>query len=185
MELGIPDHFLGVDAFTVHHCGDLPVGAACVKADAAAVHVAAHGLRLFIGGGAAFQRQVQDFQVPLVELVHKGEVKVPLTFGGVGLLEPLRQLGAAADGHPEAAGGPEQELDVTFYIPIIGLGHIFRAVDEGVVDRYVALIPLNGDGNGLFCILQVGGAPDAEGNEFRVQLGGVFHIVGNAKITHE
>ena len=151
-----------------------------VKADAAAVHVAAHGLRHLVGRRAFLQRQIQDFQIPLVELIDKGVVKVPLPLGGVGLLQPLGQLAAAADGHPESAGGPEQELDVPLYIPVVSLGHLRGAVNEGVMDRNPALIPLQSDGQGLFGIFQVGFPPYAKGNKGRIQLGGVLHLIVNA-----
>ena len=47
--LGMPDHLLGVHALAVDDGADFPVGAACVKADAAAVHVSADGHGSLVG----------------------------------------------------------------------------------------------------------------------------------------
>ena len=63
LELGEPDDFLGIDALAVNHGGDLPVGAAGVEADAAAVQIAADGFGDLVGSGAIFQRQVNDLQI--------------------------------------------------------------------------------------------------------------------------
>ena len=180
LKLGEPDHFLGVDTLTVDDGGDLPVGAAGIKADAAAVHVAADGLRNLIGGGAGLQRQIQNFQIPLIELVHKVKVKLALTVSGIALLQPLGQLRAAADGNPEAAGGPQQELHIPLHIAVIRLRHFRRAMDKGVMDGDTVLVPLQSDGNGLRRILQISGPPDTKGDKLGVQLGGMLHLIFNA-----
>ena len=180
LELGEPDHFLGVDALPVNNGGNLPVRAARVKADAAAIHMAAHGLRHLIGSGAGFQRQIQDLQVPLIELVDKSEIKLALTLGGVSLLQPLRQFAAATDGNPEAAGRPEQELDIALYIPVIRLGHFRSAVDAGMMHGNTALVTLYRNGNGLLGVLQIGRAPNTEGNKLRIQFRGMLHLIFDA-----
>ena len=177
LQFGEPDHFLGVDALAVDDSGDLPVGAAGVEADAAAVHMAAHGLSHLVGGRALLQRQIQNLQIPLVELIDEGKIKVALTLGGVGLLQPLRQLAAAADGHPEAAGGPQQELDITLHIAVVGLCHFGGAVNHGVVDGNPTLVPLQCDGQRLGSALQIRLAPDTKGNKGGIQLGCVLHFI--------
>ena len=142
--------------------------------------MSAHRLGDLVGGGAAFQRQIQNLQIPLIELVHKGEIEVTLALGGIGLLQPLSQLRAAADGDAEAAGGPQQELHIAFHVAVVRLRHCGGAVDEGSVNGNPALVPLQSDGDGLFRALQVGLPPDAEGNEAGVQLGWMLHLVFNA-----
>ena len=180
LELGEPDDLLGIDALAVDHGRDLPVGTAGVEADAAAVQIAADGLGHFIGGGAGVQGQVNDLQVALVELVEEGEFKVTFPLGVVGLFQPLGKRAAAADAHPETADGPQQELDIALHIAVVGLGHFRRAVDAGVVDGNAALVPLNGDGDGLLRVLQIGGAPHAEGDKLLIQLGRMLHVVFDA-----
>ncbi len=103
-----------------------------------------------------------------------------LAVGGIGLLQAPGNLGAAADAHPEAADGPEQEFHIPLHIPVIGLSHFRGAVDEGVLHGDAALVPLHGDGNGLLRALEVGGAPDPEGNKAGVQLGSMLHFIINA-----
>ena len=180
LELGEPDDFLGVDALAINHGRDLPVGTAGVEADAAAVQIAADGFGDLVGSGAIFQRQVNDLQIPLIELVEEGKVKMPLALGVVGLFQPLGKLAASADAHPEAADGPQQELNIALHVAVVGLGHFRRAMDAGVVDGNAALVPLNGDGDGLLRVLQIGGAPHAEGDKLRVQFGRMLHVVFDA-----
>ena len=180
IQLGEPDHFLGVNTLAVNDSGDLPVRAACVKADPAAVHIAAHGLRHFVGSGTFLQRQIQNLQIPLIELIDKGVVEMALTLGSVSLLQALGQLAAAADGHTEAAGGPQQELHIALHIAVVGLGHFGGAMDEGSMNGDTALIPLHRNGHRLPGILQVCRTPDTKRNKGGVQLGRVFHLVRNS-----
>ena len=83
-DFGMPDHFFGVDGLSVHYGGHLSVGTAGIKADAAAVQIAADGFGDLVGSGAIFQRQVNDLQIPLIELVEERKVKMPLALGVVG-----------------------------------------------------------------------------------------------------
>ena len=179
VELGEPDDLLRVDTFAVDDSGDLSIGAACIKTNAAAIHIPAHGLRLLVGGRAAFQRKVENLQLLLVHLLDEGVVKLTLTCGGVGLLELLCQLRAAADGNLEPADGPQQELHIPLHIAVVSIAHLGSAVDEGAVDGDAAPIPFHGDGNGLLRVLQVGFPPYAEGDKGFVQLGGMLHLIFN------
>ena len=180
LEFGEPDHFFGVNALAVNHSRNLPVGTAGIKANAAAVHMSTHRLSHFIGLRALLQGQAQNLQGCFIDLMEEGAVKMPRSVRGVVFLQPLSQIGAAAHGYPEAAGGPEQEFDIPLHIPVVGLSHFRGAVDAGVVDRDAALVPLNSDGDGLLGVLQVNFPPDTEGDEGGVQFGGVFHLVVNA-----
>ena len=100
--------------------------------------------------------------------------------GGVGLPQPPGKLRAAADTHPEAAGGPEQEFYISLQIAIVGILHLRRAVDKRMVDGDTALVTLQSDGDGLLRVLQIGFPPDAKGDEAGVQLRGVLHWIVNA-----
>ncbi len=216
VQLGIPDHFLGVDALAVDHSGNFAVGSACVKADAAAVQMTADGHGLLVGLGAGIQGQIYDLQMLFVQLeeevVVKGALAVFLLVGlgagiqgqiydlqmlfvqleeevvvkgalavfGVSVLQLLGDVRAAADGHPEATDGPQQELHIPLHIAVVRLCHFGGAVDEGAVDGDLALIPLNGDGKGLVRALEVCFGPYAEGDETGVEDGDVLHFVVNA-----
>ena len=48
------------------------------------------------------------------------------------------------------------------------------------MDGNTVLFTLDGDGDGLLCVLQIGSAPYTEGNKLRIQLGSVFHLVFDA-----
>ena len=80
--LGMPDHFLGIPRFAVDHRGDLPIAAACVKADPAAVEMPAHAA----GRGNRAARVRQRFRLfhlkgPLINGGHKVCVKGALAAG--------------------------------------------------------------------------------------------------------
>ena len=111
-------------------------------------------------------------------------VEGPLAVLGIVGLELLGDMVAAADIDLEAADGPQQELDQPLHIAVVCLGHVGGAVDEGLADGDLAPVPLNGDGDGLFGILQIGVHPHAEGNEAGVQLGFGPDGIGNAEIIH-
>ena len=160
---------------TVDHRGNLPVGAAGVEADAAAVQVAPHGGGGLSDLGAVLQGQIQDLQLLLVKLIEEGAVKIPLPAGGIGLLQPPGQLRAAAYRYPETAGGPQQKFHIPLHIPVIRLRHLGRAVDKGVVYRNLPLVPLHRNGNRHLGVLEVSLPPNSEGNERRIQLRGMLH----------
>ena len=103
--LGEPDHFLRVDALAVDDGGHLAVGAAGVKANAAAVQMAADGLRIVL-----LLRQGltgNHFKGTLVDAGHEIGVKGAGALGGVGRFQRLINGLVAADVHPEAALHPE------------------------------------------------------------------------------
>ena len=164
----------------VDDSGNLTVGSACVETDTAAVHITAHGLSNLVCLGTCLQRQIQNLQSFFVQLLYKGIVELTLALGSIGCLQLLGQLGAAADGNTETADGPQQELHIALHIAVVCLRHFGSAVDKGMVNRNTALIPLNGDGNGLLCILQICRTPHAKGNEGGIQLGGMLHLIFNS-----
>ena len=176
----MPDHLLRVDTLAVDHSGDLAVGSTGIKADAAAIHMTTDGAGGLIGLGAGTQGQIQDLQLALIELLEEIIVEESDTLGGVGLLQLLSDLAAAADAHTEATDGPQQELDIALHIAIVSLSHLGGTVDEGVTDGNMALIPLHSDGEGLLSTLEVGIRPDTEGDKLRVKGRNMLQIVAYA-----
>ena len=176
----MPDNFLGVDTLAVDHSGDLPVRATGIKADPAAVHVTADGLGALVGSGTLLQRQIQNLQRTLVELLNKIVVKGTLTCGGVGFLQLLSDGRRAADVDTETTDGPQQELHVPLHIAIIGIKHSLSAVNKGVAHRDQAVVPLHSDGNGLGSTLAVCICPNAEGDKLRIQGRNMFQFIVNA-----
>ena len=178
--LGVPDHFLGVDTLAIDDGRDLPVGAACIKADAAAIQMTAHGEGGFIGLGTFVQGQVQDLKVLFVELVEEIAVEAPLAFGTVSGLQLFCDGRAAADIDPETADGPQQELYITLHKAVVCLFHFGSAVNVGVDNGDLTVVALNGDGYGLLGALQVAVYPHTEGNKAGIQLRDVIDIKINA-----
>ena len=115
----------------------------------------------------------------LVNLMEEHAIKLALTLRGVGLLQALGKLRAAADIDAEAAGGPQQELHIALHIAIVCLSHLGRAVDEGMMDGDTLIVTLYSDGNGLLGILEISLTPHTEGNKGRIQLGSMFHLIIN------
>ena len=174
---------LGVDGLPVDDGGDLPVGAAGVKADAAAVQVAADGLGLLVGGGEVLLGAEHDLEAPLEDVVHKVPVEVPDAAGHIGLLQLFRGLLAAADGDPPAAHAPEQELDGALHEAVVGLGKAL-VPEEGLKDGNAPVVPLHGHLEGPAGFTQKGVRPDGEGDEARLQGGLVGIVVFDTQIIH-
>ena len=103
-----------------------------------------------------------------------------LPLGVIGLFQPLGKRAAAADAHPEAADGPQQELDIALHVAVVGLGHFRRAVDLRLTDGDLALIALERDGQGLFRAPGIGLEPHAEGDKVRIELRHMLDGIFNA-----
>ena len=180
LRLRVPDDLLGIDGLAVDDCGDLAVGAARVKADAAALHMATDGdgglvcLRQLLG------RAVDDLERHFIDVLHELHVERALAREGIGALQTLRQRAVAADPDAEAADGPQQEFYIALDIAIIGLGHFRRAVDLRLTDGDLALIALERDGQGLFCAPGIGLEPHAEGDKVRIELRHMLDGIFNA-----
>ena len=85
-----PDDLLGIDGLAVDDCGDLAVGAARVKADAAALHMAADGDGGLVGLRQLFRRAVDDLERHLIHILHELYVERALAREGIGALQALR-----------------------------------------------------------------------------------------------
>ena len=180
----MPDHFLGIHHLAVDDSGNLPVRAAGIKADPAAVGVAADGTGGFVRSGAFAQGQIQNLQRTLVELLEEIKVESTLALRGVCSLKLFGDVAAAADIHFETADGPQQELHIAFHEAIVSGSHFCRAVDFRVADGDEAFVPLNSDGNILGGTLFVFVHPNTKGNEAGIQLGAVLQVKRNTKIIH-
>ena len=146
-DFGIPDDLLGKDALAVYDCADLAVAAAGIKADAAAVEVAAHGLGIAVLGrdGVA----ADNLKGALVHVGHEVGVKFAAAALAVGRRDVLVDLFTSGYIDLEPAHAPEQELDQPVGIVSVGPGKLCRAVNEGVVNRYLAARALYRDVQGL------------------------------------
>ena len=182
IHLGEPDHLLGVDRLPVHHGGDLPVAAAGVEADAAAVHVAADGLGVVLG----LRDLVAEHHLEgvLKDVAHVVEVEVLAAGEAEVLLEIL--AGGLAPRHVDlvAALHPKDGLDQAVEIVPVGLGHLRGVVDEGVADGHLAAGPLHGDVHRLFGGGQEGPVELEDGQKIRVQRGKVFYRYLDASSFH-
>ena len=154
IHLGEPDDFLGIDALAVHHSGDLAVGAACVKTDAAALQMAAHLLGGVLGLGHLVHQH--DLKGVLKDVGHVIKVEVLLAAGGVSLLQIVVGVLVAGYIYLEAALHPQDGLDQTVHIVVIRLGHLWGAVNKGVAGGHLAVGTLHSDGHGLLGRFQEG-----------------------------
>ncbi len=188
----MPDDLFGIDGLAVDHSRDLAVGAACVKADAAALHMSADRHR-----GVVFVREVRgrqavhDLKAALVDVRHKLHVKPALAVFTLAvfkidvlLLQTAGNVACAEDVNLEAADGPQKELHIPLYKAIVGLSHLGRAVDAGAAHGDFAALALNRDGQGPGRVLQIGLHPGAEGDKVRIQLRQVLDLKLNTQIFH-
>ena len=177
--LGVPNHLFRVHRLTIHHGGDLTVGATGVKADAAPFQMAANGPGRFVGLGTLLQGQIHHLHGDLVDVLHKLGVKFSLSREGIGRFQPLCQRAAAADVNPEATHRPQKKLHKPLYITVIRLCHLGCSVDLRAVHRNVALIPLHSNGQGHLRTHPVGIHPNAKGNKLRIQLRQMLCFIAN------
>ena len=179
----MPDDLLGVDRFAVYDSGDLAVGAARVKADAAAVRGAAGLSGLLMGSGKMRFVRNHDLKGSLIDILHKADVKFPLPALAVFLLHPLCDRVVAAEGNFPAADAPEEHLDNALCIAIIGLGK-FRAAEPRFKYGDQTVLAFDSDPERLSSVFQIGLRPNAERNEVLVQQGLIFQRVCNTEIVH-
>ena len=174
IDLGEPDHFLGIDSLSVDDGGNLPVGAACVKADAAAAEMAAD----FLGGVLALGHLVhqQHLKGMLKDVCHVVPVEFLLAAGAVDAAKVIINHLIAADIDAEAALHPEDELHQPVDVEAVGLLHLRGAVDEGVIAGHLSLCPLHRNGDRLFRGGQKGLVKKMQGDKPGVQLRAVFHV---------
>ena len=162
---------------------DFTIGAARVKADAAAIRVAANFTRLLMRLREMCFIAEHDLKRPLIHVLHKTGIKGALAGLRVFRLHLRSQRIIAAKIHAPAADGPEQHFDHTLGIAIVCLGK-FRAAQLGLIDRHKAVLALDSDFEGLVCALEIGFCPYAEGNEVLVQHRLIFDGISNLQIFH-
>ena len=100
-------------------------------------------------------------------------------------MQPVGNGVVAADGHPETADRPQQELHIPLNIAVVGVRHFRRSVDAGAANRKVAIIALHRNGDRHGRPLAVGIGPDPKGNKTRIQRGNIFMCVRNAQVLHK
>ena len=181
VDLGQPDDLLGEDRLAVDDGGDLPVGAARVEADAAALQMAAHGL----GGVMALGDGVRQHHLEgmLVDPRHEVPVELPLPAPAVDGAEVVIDA-PVVHVDPEAALHPQGRLHQAVDVVPVRLRLLRRAVDEGPGGGDLPVRALYGDGHGLFRGLQEGGVEPQDGDELRIELGDVLDLDGDAETFH-
>ncbi len=179
---GEPDHLLGVNRLAVDDGGNFPVGPARVKADAAALHMAADGLGGILGGGNIVHQH--HLKRMLENAGHVIPVKFLLASGTVDGFQVLADTRVAADVNLEAALHPEDGFYQALDVIVVGLSHLRCAVDEGPAGGHLAVGPLHGDAHRLFCRSQEGAVKPHEGDKVRVQGRPVFQFHIDAKTIH-
>ena len=180
--LGEPHDLLGIDALTVDDSGDLPVGAAGVKADAAPLQMPAHLLGGILGCGNLIHQN--DLKGALKNVGHVVEVEILLAPGGVGALQIVVSLFVSGHVNFEAALHPQDGLDQSVNIIMVGRRHFRRTVNKGTAGCHLAVRPLHRNGHGLFGSRQKSPVEFQDGNERRVELGGVLDRDLNAMQLH-
>ena len=119
----LPDDLFAVDRLAVNHRRNLAVGCAQVKADPAAVQVAAQRPAAFGGGRHFVRRAYHDGEGVLVNfLAHKVIVKLPRARRRIDLLNVLSDVGRPAHIDLPAAALPEQKLHKALGILQVGFG---------------------------------------------------------------
>ena len=181
-DLGIPHHLLGEHGLPVDDGGHLPVASAGVEADAAAVHVAAHGLGLADLGGDGVA--VHHLEGLLIDVGHEILVEGAGAALGVGSVDGLIDGLVAGQVDLEAALEPQQGLDDSVHIVEVGLGHVGGAVDKGLVHGHLTAGALHGDIQGLLGVFQEGLIEGKERNVVGVQLGEMLDGYVNTKVFH-
>ena len=182
VDFGEPDHLFGIHGLAVNYGGDFSVAPAGVKANAAALHVAAHGLGRVLG---LWELVRQDHLKGVLE--HTGHI-VPVK----GLLAACAVCGGevvvcvliAADVNFKAAFHPEDGLYQPVDVVVVSLAHFLRSVDKGAADGHLAVGALHRDAYRLFRILQKCLIEFIQRDEAGVQFGYVLYIQFYAEIFH-
>ena len=178
-----PHDLLVIDALAVDDGRDLAVAAAGVKADAAALGVAADGLGRVLRRGQDIHRD--DLEGVLIDVGHKVKVKLTLAALAVDILQIAVQLLVALDIDAKAALHPQQRLDKPLDVVVVGLAQRLGAVDEGVHRGHLAAAALHSDADGLFRVSEKAPLKAQKGDKPRIKLGTVFEWAVNAKKLHD
>ncbi len=152
------------------------------KRCAAAVEMAAHGLRVAALGGHG--GALHDLEGALVHVRHEAGVKLPAAPLAVGRGDVLVYLVAAGDVYPETALAPEQELDQPVGVVPVGSGELRRAVYKGVVRRHLAPGALHRNAQRLLRAVEEGGEKLAHRDKALVELRYVFYRYVYPKKIH-
>ncbi len=163
--------------------GDLAVGAAGVKAYAAAVEVAAYGLGVGLFGGELGAGD--DLEGALVDPGHEVLVEGAAALGRVGRADIFIDALVAGDVYLPAAVEPEHGLYHAVGVVFVRGLEAGGAVDEGAQHGDLAARALNGDAERLFCALEEGGVELVQRDILRVELGDVFDVYINSKMLHD
>ena len=169
----MPDDLLGVDRLAVYDSRHLAVGAARVKADAAAVRMAADLSGLLVRLREARLVREDDLKRALVH------VELALPARAVLVLHTLCDRVVAAEVHAPAADAPQEHLDAALSITVVCLGEC-RAAQLRLVYGHKTVFTLDRDFERALRAFFICAGPDAEGNKRAVQRGQIPDLVFNA-----
>ena len=175
----MPDDLLGVDRLAVYDSRHLAVGAARVKADAAAVRMAADLSGLLVRLRKARLVREDDLKRALVHVLHETDVELALPARAVLVLHTLCNRVVAAEVHAPAADAPQEHLDAALSITVVCLGEC-RAAQLRLVYGHKAVFTLDRDFERALRAFFICAGPDAEGNKRAVQRGQIPDLVFNA-----
>ena len=177
---GKPDDLLAIDAFTVDNGGYLAVASAGVKADPAAVQMAADG-RGGILALRSFGRRggIVHLEGMLIDVRHEIRVKGALAAFAVLLLHPLIHGLASRDGHAETAVYPQHALDHPLRHAQVQRVVLTLREDAHVMRGYQAVVSLHGNADlGSLCRTRGKGLHlPVDGRKRRVQRSRYFQFL--------
>ena len=145
--------------------------------------MAARFFRLLVRGREVRLVRNHDLKGSLIDILHKADVKFPLSARAVCVLHLLRNRVVAAEIHAPAADRPEEHLHKALDKAHIRLGK-FRAAQLRLKHRNKAVFALHGDFERAGGFFQIRLCPHAERNEVRIERGQVFDRIFNAQILH-
>ena len=178
--LGEPDDLLAVDAFAVDDGGYFAVASARIKADAAAVQVAADGRGgVLAGRGLGGRGGIAYLKGMLINVRHEIRVKGARATLAVLRLHTLVYGFAARDGHAEAAVYPQHALDHAFHHAQAQRVVLALREDAHVMRSHQAVVAFHGnaDFRALRRARGKGLQPPVDGLKRRVQWRQYLHLL--------
>ena len=145
--------------------------------------MAARFFRLFVRGWEVRFVRNHNFKRPLIDILHKADVKFARAARAIFVLHPLCDRVVAAEIHAPAADRPEEHLHKALDKARIRLGK-FRAAQLRFKHGNKAVFTLHGDFERAAGFFQIRLCPHAERNEVRIERGQVFDRIFNAQILH-
>ena len=145
--------------------------------------MAADGLRGVLGLGDLVHKH--HLEGMFKDAGHVVPVEFLLALGAVDRFQVLTSSLVAADIDFKAALHPQEGLNQPLNVVVVGLGHLWGAVDKGMAGGHLAVGPLHGDAHRLFGALQKGVIKTHQGDKLRVQRGDILQLHLDSKSVHK